>query len=212
MVFLQVSLTAGCFQPGVGRIFNVSMTIAVLPPPVFASWGVISSPVSPFPSNRGYVRPLVDAFNFSSLGYFYAGQAAAVSSLGPAILSSLSFTYPGSLILSAPVLSPYTKVPSNFLYQATVSTVGSALQLITSFVPDVPGVYTLDATVVDDCPGSTPVSWSSVSAPYQVCAQSFVACLNTCCFTELTTQPCAYVPIDGSSHTCVFACGLRWTG
>ncbi len=86
-----VVTAAGCYVPGWGRVFTVTTTFAVLPPLIFRSYGISTTPGDPSfyrrtPRTTGDIEPLID---FSQRLTAVAAGTGFYSSL----LSAASATY-----------------------------------------------------------------------------------------------------------------------
>lgn len=151
-------------MPGQGRQFTAVGTFALLPPTYFRAWGVIANPLSNNPATRGYSRTYSRTADYRPLGVFLAEFSAQASSI--ASLASVLTPFPGSALsdVTTPALTVGASIPNAFIYSAVSQNQGHTDTLFTSsFLPDVPGTYSLVATLTDDCPSSTPVTLSGGS-------------------------------------------------
>jgi len=148
------SLTLGytvapvCYTPGLGRTFTATVTFAVLPPAYFRSY---SSQAVSAATNKHTVPAGADVTPYT---LFLSNFNAEATSLANGIATAAGYTLSTT---TTPAFSNQATAPNNFLLMTTSGAAGNAhagYQVTTSIVPDLPGTYTLDVGVADNCPGA----------------------------------------------------------
>jgi len=172
------SIAPVCYTPGIGRTFTATVTFAVLPPTYFRSY---SSQAVSAATNKHTITAGADVTPYN---IFINNLLAESASLARGIATTAGYTVSNT---ATPAFSNQVTAANNFLLLTTSGVAGSAAsgyRVATSIVPDLPGQYTLDVGIMDDCPGNPFVYLSASSLGNSLTATAVGTDCNT--FTGVT--------------------------